>query len=105
MSDGNRLGRAFVAAIIATTAVSLGNAAHAADGAALYQANCATCHGADGAGDTPVGKAMKVPSLKGSERSADAIAKFVKESGKHTGPAGKLSAEELSAVAEAAASL
>jgi len=36
------------------------------DGAALFK-SCAACHGADGAGQTPVGKTMKVRDL----RSAD----------------------------------
>lgn len=39
----------------------------AADGAATYKAKCALCHGANGSGDTPSGKAMKVRDL----RSAD----------------------------------
>ena len=30
----------------------------AADSAATYKAKCAMCHGADGKGDTPVGKKM-----------------------------------------------
>jgi mono/diheme cytochrome c family protein len=34
-----------------------------ADGAALYKSNCTICHGADGAGDTPTGKLMKVKPL------------------------------------------
>ena len=34
---------------------------------ALYKSKCASCHGADGAGQTPVGKSMKVRDL----RSAD----------------------------------
>jgi len=37
------------------------------DGAAIYKSKCATCHAADGSGDTPAGKAMKVHDL----RSAD----------------------------------
>src|ERR1044071_9079202 len=35
-----------------------------ADGAATYKAKCALCHGANGAGDTPSGKAMKVKDLR-----------------------------------------
>jgi len=37
--------------------------AQAEDGAALYKAKCATCHGPDGAGQTPVGKNMKLRDL------------------------------------------
>src|ERR1043166_8003809 len=35
-----------------------------ADGAATYKAKCALCHGANGSGDTPSGKAMKVKDLR-----------------------------------------
>ncbi len=31
--------------------------------AALYKQKCAACHGADGKGDTPAGKSMKVRSF------------------------------------------
>jgi mono/diheme cytochrome c family protein len=37
------------------------------DAAPIYKSNCAMCHGADGSGQTPAGKAMKVRDL----RSAD----------------------------------
>ena len=33
-------------------------------GAATYKAKCAMCHGADGLGTTPAGKAMKAASFK-----------------------------------------
>lgn len=39
----------------------------AADGAAIYKAKCVSCHGANGSGQTPVGKSMKLRDL----RSAD----------------------------------
>ena|SRR6476620_2203330 len=35
--------------------------------AATYKAKCATCHGADGKGDTPAGKSTKVRSFADSE--------------------------------------
>ena len=37
------------------------------DGPALYKAKCAMCHGADGSGQTPVGKSMKVRDLRSAE--------------------------------------
>ena len=37
------------------------------DGAAIYKSKCVSCHAADGSGDTPAGKSMKVRDL----RSAD----------------------------------
>jgi mono/diheme cytochrome c family protein len=36
----------------------------ASDGAALFKTKCTSCHGADGAGQTPAGKMMKVKDLR-----------------------------------------
>jgi cytochrome c6 len=57
-------------AIILSVAVILiaAPAAFAApDGGALYKAKCASCHGADGGGMTPMGKAMKLRDLRTPE--------------------------------------
>ncbi len=47
-------------------------------GAAIYTSKCQMCHGADGAGTTPAGKAMKAPSFLSpasvKESTADLIA-------------------------------
>ena len=37
------------------------------DGAALYKAKCAMCHGPNGSGDTPTGKSLKVRDLRSAE--------------------------------------
>jgi mono/diheme cytochrome c family protein len=37
------------------------------DAAAIYKAKCAMCHAADGSGNTPTGKAMKVRDLGSAE--------------------------------------
>ena len=34
------------------------------DGAATFKKNCALCHGADGTGNTPTGKALQAKDLK-----------------------------------------
>jgi mono/diheme cytochrome c family protein len=53
--------------ILAAMILMIGLPAMAAsDGAALYKP-CATCHGANGAGDTPVGKSLKVRDLRSPE--------------------------------------
>ena len=43
--------------------VALAPVAFATDGAAIYKAKCASCHGADGKGLTPVGKKMNLRDL------------------------------------------
>ncbi len=79
--------------------------ASAADGAALYKDNCARCHGETGAADTPVARAMKVPPVKGTSKSAEAIAKYVAENEKHKQQADKLSPERLEAIAKFVAAM
>lgn len=72
-----------------------------ADGAALFAENCAKCHGADGNAQTPVGKAMKAAPLHAGQLTADALVEFVRGSAKHKSVAGKLSDEDLRAIAGA----
>ena len=43
-------------------------------GAALYKTKCAACHGADGKGETAVGKADKIRDLGSSEVQAQSDA-------------------------------
>ena len=54
-------------AIVLMVAVALAPVAFAADGAAVYKAKCATCHGADGKGQTPMGKKMNLRDLGAPE--------------------------------------
>jgi cytochrome c6 len=58
-------------------------------GAATYTSKCQMCHGADGTGNTPAGKSMKVPSFLSpatvKESNADLIA--VTKNGKGKMPA------------------
>ena len=65
----------------------------AADGAALYQANCAKCHGDDGNAQTPVGKAMKAVPLHAGQVTPEALIAHVRGSAKHQSVVGKLSDE------------
>jgi len=57
----------FVMLATLTLVIAMPASAADPDGAALFKAKCATCHGADGAGQTSIGKSMKLRDL----RSAD----------------------------------
>lgn len=71
-------------------------------GQANYNAKCAMCHGADGAGNTPVGKAMKLRSLKSPEDVKATDAELFKDTkdgvGKMHGYAGKLTDAQIQQV-------
>jgi mono/diheme cytochrome c family protein len=68
-------------------------------GEATYKAKCAMCHGADGTASTPVGKSMKLRSLKSPEdvkATDDELFKETKDGvGKMQGYAGKLSDAQI----------
>jgi mono/diheme cytochrome c family protein len=77
----------------------------AADGKALYEKHCQTCHGADGKSDTKAGKMMESPDLTTAEwKQGKTVADLTKSLGAKIGkmPAfdEKLSEEERKAVAE-----
>jgi len=77
----------------------------AADAKALWDANCAQCHGKSGAADTKMGKTLNAKDLTDSKvqaaftdaKATQSITEGVKENGKTTMKAfgGKLSAEEI----------
>lgn len=69
------------------------------DGATLYKAKCAMCHGPDGAGKP----AMKAPSLISDEakKLSDAdLAKAVAEKAKHPAGVKSLPADDVKAVVD-----
>ena len=81
----------------------------AEDGAAVFKAQCAKCHGESGESDTAPGKALKVPMLKGDAKiagmSAEDIVKSVKANEKHKSFVTKLSDEQITAAAGVAKQL
>jgi cytochrome c553 len=93
-----------IAMLILTIAVALfiliPSLSWAEDGAALYKAKCAMCHGPDGAGKP----AAKIPSLVSTEVKAKAdadIVKFVQTNPKHAAVAKALNEDQLKAVVAA----
>ncbi len=84
---------ALVAVLALLLFVALPNLSWAAeDGAALYKANCAACHGPDAAGKP----ALKAPALKG-KTEAD-VKKALESSPKHAAVAKKVNAEQVKAI-------
>jgi mono/diheme cytochrome c family protein len=90
-----------VAMLILTVAVALfiliPSLSWAADGAALYKAKCAMCHGPDGAGKP----AAKIPSLVSAEVKAKSDAdliKVVQTNPKHAALAKTLNEDQLKAI-------
>ncbi len=73
--------------------------AAADDAAALYKTKCAACHGADGSGNTAMGKAFKLRDLGSDEVQAqtDAQLTAITADGKGKMPAykGKLTDEQI----------
>ncbi|HET8636108.1 MAG TPA: cytochrome c [Acidobacteriaceae bacterium] len=87
-------------AILASIALVAGAIASAqTSGADNYKAKCQMCHGVDGSGNTPAGKAMKAPSLKSPESmkmtDAELAAIIGKGKGKMPAYAGKLTSTEI----------
>lgn len=87
--------------LIVTIAVALfvliPNLSWAEDGAAVYKAKCAACHGADAAGKP----AAKIPSLVSDEAkkaSDDELGKAVAEKAKHPAGVKSLPADDVKAV-------
>jgi mono/diheme cytochrome c family protein len=90
-----KTGIALVAVMAATTMTT----AFAQAGADTYKAKCAMCHGADGLGATPAGKAMGAKPLNGAEyvkaSDADLIAATKSGKGKMPAFAGKLTDAQI----------
>jgi mono/diheme cytochrome c family protein len=71
-------------------------------GADTYKAKCAMCHGADGSGATPAGKAMKTPSFSSPEMlklsTAELVAATKDGKGKMPAYSGKLTGAQITQV-------
>jgi mono/diheme cytochrome c family protein len=92
----------FALAIVATMAMPL----FAADGAGVFKAKCAGCHGADGSKAMPAMgvKPLNTSAIQG-KGAATLTASVTNGVGKMPGFAGKLSAEEIGAAVDYVLSL
>ncbi len=85
--------------VVVACGLALWSSPAAADAAANYKAKCAMCHGADGKGDTPVGKKMGVHDFASPEvaKASDAELITIVTKGKNKMPAysGKLSDADI----------
>ncbi len=99
---------ALTIALVLLTAVTP-DLARADDGEALYGDQCVKCHGVDGRADTPVGKALKVPSLLDpkwtSADPAEALVTAFHANPKHKAVESKVTDDELRAIATHVAKL
>ena len=90
--------RAFMAALVFITALSVFSFA-ADTGPDLYKAKCASCHGADGSGNTAIGKRLNLRDLGSADvqkQSDDELAQIIdKGKGKMPGFGGKLSKAQI----------
>ncbi|HTW45170.1 MAG TPA: cytochrome c [Acidobacteriaceae bacterium] len=89
----------YLAVIGSMAALMAATAASAQTGADVYKSRCQMCHGADGSGNTPAGKAMKAIPFKSPDlvKKTDAALIAATESGKGKMPAykGKLSDAQI----------
>ena len=75
---------------------------HAADAAATFKAKCAACHGADGSGDTTLGKKLGVRAFSSADvqkqTDAELTAIISKGKGKMPPYAGKIADPDIAAL-------
>lgn len=95
--------KSFALVLLVTTILIAAPAAFAAaDCAALYKTKCASCHAADGSGQTTVGKSMKLRDLRSAEVQKQTDQELYKwtADGKGKMPAykGKLTEVEINAL-------
>jgi cytochrome c6 len=81
---------------------SIAGADTAPGAAGIYKSKCASCHGADGTGQTPAGKALKIRDLSSADvqKQADSDLQKIMTDGKGKMPAykAKLSVADIASL-------
>ena len=75
----------FLFAIPHSAAAQTAQAGNAQEGRKLFEQNCANCHGVDGSGNTPIGKAVKAKDLRAPEAQKMSDAEIYIQIDKGTG--------------------
>ncbi len=87
--------------IVITMVSSLAAGQGSTAGADVYKAKCATCHGQDGSGNTPVGKSLQVADLRSaavqSKSDAELIQSVTEGKGNMPGFKGNITDDEIHA--------
>jgi cytochrome c6 len=90
------------AIVLVMAAVTGSTPLAAQDGPTLFKTKCAMCHGADGKGETPMGKKLNIRDLGSPDvqKQTDAELTTIISKGKDKMPAfeGKLTAEQIGQV-------
>jgi len=88
-----------VATALSTAPAARADTASVGAGAQLYKDKCVGCHGADGSGSTPMGKALKVQDIRKPEiqakKDAELAAAIANGKGKMPPQKGNLSAAQI----------
>lgn len=91
--------RTAILVVISIFVLAFAAVAQAEDAAAIFKAKCATCHGATGAGDTGMGKTLKLRALGSADvqkQTDDALNTIIsKGKGKMPAYAAKVSADDV----------
>lgn len=93
-----------VVTALAVPPAARADAASVAAGAQLYKEKCLGCHGADGSGNTPMGKALKAGDLRKPEvqakKDAELAAAITNGKGKMPAQKGNLSAAQVGQIVD-----